>query len=194
MSHPLAAKGISAAFLPDSGFLTDLSVTDQGTTVAPMHRAPWLGQAMPAGSPPHHARLQGDFFCAPFGDASADDAPLHGWRANGHWTVETASPPHLTAILDRPVMGARVVKTLSLRAGHPFVYQNHAFEGGAGRIGAANHAMVSLPRWSACRPNRFSARPRKPWNLIPHGAARRCNTLRPQPISARFPASGARSI
>ena len=145
MNHTLRAQGISAAFIPDCGFLTDLSVTDQGITVAPMHRAPWLGQAMPEASPPHQARLQGDFFCAPFGDASADDAPLHGWTANGHWTVETASPAHLVAVLDRPVMGARVVKTLTVHDGHPFVYQSHAFSGGAGRIGAANHAMVSLP-------------------------------------------------
>jgi hypothetical protein len=145
MTHVLAALGISAAFLPDCGFLTDLAVTDQGMTVAPMHRAPWVGMAMPAGSPPHQARLQGDFFCAPFGDASADGAPLHGWAANGHWTVQDATPARLVAVLDRPVLGARLVKTLTLRDGHPFVYQSHVFTGGAGRIGAANHAMLSLP-------------------------------------------------
>ena len=44
------------------------------------------------------------------------------------------------------MLGARVVKTLRLRDGHPFVYQSHAFTGGAERIGAANHAMVSLPQ------------------------------------------------
>ena len=145
MTHVLAARGISAGFVPDCGVLTDLSVTDQGLTVAPMHRAPWVGQAMPAGTPPHLARLQGDFFCAPFADASQDRAPLHGWPANALWRVEQTSPLHLTAMLDRPVMGARLVKTLALRDGHPFVYQTHAFAGGAGRIGAANHAMVSLP-------------------------------------------------
>ena len=145
MTHRLTARGISAAFIPDCGFLADLSVTDQGLTVAPMHQAPWLGEAMPAASPAHLAPLQGDFFCAPFGDASQDGAPLHGWPANAHWTVERASPGHLTAVLDRPAMGARVVKTLTVHDGHPFVYQTHAFTGGAGRIGAANHAMVSLP-------------------------------------------------
>ena len=144
MMHGLNADGISAAFIPDCGILTDLAVTEQGLTVAPLHRAPWVGQVMPAGSPPHLAALQGDFFCAPFGDASQDAAPLHGWPANGHWTV-TASTRHLRAVLDRRVLGARVVKTLALQDGHPFVYQTHTFTGGAGRIGAANHAMISLP-------------------------------------------------
>ena len=141
----LRAAGISVVFVPDCGMLADLAVTDQGVTVAPMHRAAWAGQEMPAGSPPHQAQLQGDFFCAPFGDASADGAPLHGWPANAHWTVTHATTAGLVAVLDRRAMGARVTKTLTLRDGHPFVYQTHAFDGGAGAIGAANHAMVSLP-------------------------------------------------
>ncbi len=145
MTHRLQAEGISAGFIPDCGVLADLSVVDQGATVAPMHRAPWIGEPVPPGSPPHQVLLQGDFFCAPFGDASADGAPLHGWPANGHWTVQDASPAQMMAVLDRTVMGARVTKSLAVRDGHPFVYQTHVFTGGAGRIGAANHAMVSLP-------------------------------------------------
>jgi hypothetical protein len=146
MIRHLEASGIAAAFLPDCGFLADLAVTDQGADIRPMHRAPWIGEPTPPGTPPHQARLQGDFFCAPFGDARADKAPLHGWPANGHWTVTEADRAHLLARLDRPVQGARVHKTLALRDGHPFVYQTHEFHGGAGRIGAANHAMVSLPQ------------------------------------------------
>ena len=112
----LRAAGISVVFVPDCGMLADLAVTDQGVTVAPMHRAAWAGQEMPAGSPPHQAQLQGDFFCAPFGDASADSAPLHGWPANAHWTVTEATTAGLVAVLDRRAMGARVTKTLTLRA------------------------------------------------------------------------------
>ena len=140
----LRAAGIRAGFIADCGFLVGLSVNDQGATVAPMHRAPWVGTAMGSGHPPHLAGLQGDFFCAPFSDASADGAPLHGWPANARWSVEEASAAHLVAVLDRPVLGAAVVKTLTLRDGHPFVYQSHSLAGGAGAIGAANHAMVSL--------------------------------------------------
>ena len=172
MTHVLHAAGISVGFLPDCGVLTDLTVTDQGRTVAPMHQAPWLGEAMPDGSPPHHATLQGDFFCAPFADASQDGAPLHGWPANGHWTVD-ASPSRLVATLDRPVMGASVVKTLALRDGHPFVYQTHAFTGGAGRIGAANHAMVSLPRGGL-----ICASPKAVWRTPPQ-------TMEPDPARGR---------
>jgi hypothetical protein len=51
----------------------------------------------------------------------------------------------VTARLGPEVQGARLTKHLRLRDGHPFLYQSHRFEGGAGRISAANHAMVSLP-------------------------------------------------
>ncbi|MGQ0566343.1 MAG: hypothetical protein ACT4OK_14905 [Gemmobacter sp.] len=141
----LRASGIAAAFLPDCGFLAELAVTDRGAVVAPMHRAPWIGESLPEGAPPHQAWLQGDFFCAPFGDAGADGAPLHGWPANGHWSVTEAAPGSIVATLDRTVMGAGVTKTLAVRDGDPWVYQTHSFHGGAGRMGAANHAMVSLP-------------------------------------------------
>ena len=43
-------------------------------------------------------------------------------------------------------MGARVLKELTLRDDHPFLYQRHIFEGGAGALPVANHAMVSLPQ------------------------------------------------
>jgi len=124
--------------------------------------------------PPHHAQLQGDFFCAPFGDASHHGAPLHGWPANGHWTVKDASPAHLVAVLDRPVLGAaRRVKTLALRGGHPLVCQTHAFTGGGGRIGAANHAMVSLPHGGLiCRS------PKARWRTPPQ-------TVEPDPSRGR---------
>ena len=48
-------------------------------------------------------------------------------------------------MLKRPVMGARLIKELTVRNGHPFLYQKHIFEGGAGAIPVANHAMVTLP-------------------------------------------------
>ena len=51
-----------------------------------------------------------------------------------------------TFVLDKPVMGARVLKELTLRDGHPFLYQRHIFEGGAGALPVANHAMVRLPK------------------------------------------------
>ena len=139
----LQAYGTRVGFRPGGGCLTGLVVTDQGLDCVPYHRANWVGP-VPVAAPPHHHWLQGDFFCAPFGDAPADAAPLHGWPANGLWQVETFGTGQLRAVMPRAVMGARLVKELTVRDGLPFVHQRHVFSGGQGRIAAANHAMIAL--------------------------------------------------
>lgn len=145
-AHRLKASGIALGFEADCGFLCDLTVTDSGRAIRPMHRVPWLGDPLPPGLPPHLARMQGDFFCAPFADGGGTAPVFHGWPANGSWTVlPRAGDATLAADLARPVQGARVTKRLTLRDGHPFVYQSHLFLGGEGALSAANHAMVSLP-------------------------------------------------
>jgi hypothetical protein len=140
---PVSATGITFTFDPLGGFLRDLRVTDAGRTLAPLHTAPWVTSDEDlSGIPLHLARLAGDFFCAPF--AREDGAStMHGWTANGHWTIQSA--PGLRAVLDHAVLGATVVKSLILHDNHPFVYQRHSFIGGNGHVSAANHAMVTLP-------------------------------------------------
>ncbi len=154
----VTARGIEFGFVPNCGIVSNLSVEDQGRRISMMHRAPWVvpGAPLPADAPPHQASLEGDFFCAPFSDASADGAPLHGWPANGHWQVSHRTDPRsLRCTLDHTVMGASVVKELSLSDDHPFLYQRHIFTGGNGAISAANHAMISLPNGGHLR---FSAK------------------------------------
>lgn len=149
-----AAQGIEFGFGPDCGIISDFVVTDQGQRISMMHRAPWVGtgMALPDGAPPHQARLEGDFFCAPFSDASMDNAPSHGWPANGHWSPDEATTAKsLRCTLDQKVMGATVTKELSLTDNHPFLYQRHIFTGGQGAIPAANHAMISLPNGGTSR-------------------------------------------
>ena len=144
----ITAQGISLNFGPDCGIISEFTVTDHGNPISMMHRAPWVGTEiqLPPSAPPHQARLEGDFFCAPFSDASIDNAPLHGWPANGHWSPDGAPATNsLRCTLDQKVMGATVLKELCLIDGHPFLYQRHVFKGGQGAIPAANHAMVSLP-------------------------------------------------
>jgi hypothetical protein len=150
----LSAAGLSFRFDPVGGFIRDFVVTDEGRAVAPLHTAPWVtsGEALDPATPVHLARLSGDFFCAPFAGVS-DGSPMHGWPANGIWEVESGSP--LRAVLDHSVNGARVVKELTLRDGHPFLYQRHVFKGGSGPLPVANHAMVSLPSGGLLR---FSAK------------------------------------
>lgn len=145
MTVTVAALGIRFAFDARTGLLDGFEVEDGGRRVAPLHRAPWVGtgEAMPPDAAPLMATLGGDFFCAPFG-TSEDGSPLHGWPANSPWSVVLRSDGTLRAVLDRPVMGATLLKELSVEDGHPFVYQRHVFVGGRGRLPVANHANLSL--------------------------------------------------
>ena len=164
-----------------------------------MHRAPWIGTGLqlPADAPPHQAHLEGDFFCAPFSDASNDSAPLHGWPANGHWSPDEATTANaLRCTLDHKVMGATVTKELSLTDNHPFLYQRHIFNGGQGAISAANHAMISLPNGGllAFSPKRWFETPAQAPETEP---ARGRSALRypaRSPDPRRFPAADGTTI
>lgn len=157
----LQAAGISIGWQADCGVITHLRVQDSARMVDMLHTAPWIGEVMPDGAPPHLPRLAGDFFCAPFGDASADGAPLHGWAANAHWTCLENTGSSARHVLDVPVMGAALEKQLILHDGHPFIYQKHVFTGGQGSIPVANHAMLTLPQGAVIRtsPKRFYETP-----------------------------------
>ena len=145
--HEITAEGIALGFEPDCGMIADLTVTDEGQAVAPMHRVPWIGEDLPADTAPHLRRMQGDFFCAPFGGTGQPGELFHGYTANTVWRVmpRDGGPSLLRAVLDQTVRGALAVKELSVADGHPFLYQRHMFIGGTGDLTLANHAMVSLP-------------------------------------------------
>lgn len=147
----IAAEGITVGFDPVFGNVASMTVEREGRIVSMLHGAPWVGDGstLPEGAAPHLGRLAGDFFCAPFGDASLDAAPPHGWPANSSWShLETTRRDGQTMArfrLDRPALGAELVKELRLVDGHPFLYQRHVFTGGsAAGFPVANHAMLSL--------------------------------------------------
>jgi hypothetical protein len=151
-TYRLEAEGIRVVIDLDVGHLAHMEIERDGRRTAPFHRAPWADDARPvAGTEdaPHLARLSGDFFCAPFAASDVEPAPAHGWSANAPWTpigshaVEGGICARLE--LSRRIMGARLIKELTVRDGHPFLYQRHIFEGGSGAIPVANHAMLSLP-------------------------------------------------
>ncbi len=110
-------------------------------------------------------RLSGDFLCAPFSRSDVEEAPLHGWPANSQWDVvdsgAIADGWRATFRLRRKVMGAAVDKVLTLRDGHPFLYQEHVFSGGAGAISVAHHPMTAMRDGGrlAFSPKRFAATP-----------------------------------
>ena len=166
----IAAEGIRLSFDARTGLLEGFTVTDGGQPVAPLHRAPWVGtgEVMPADAAPLMATLGGDFFCAPFA-ASEDGSPLHGWPPNAPWRVVAEAGGVLRAVLERPTHGATLVKELSLRDGHPFVYQRHLFMGGEGRVSVANHANISLKQGGLIRtsPKRVWETPQDPQESDP---------------------------
>ena len=148
----LLAAGISLSFDPKLGMIEAFEVVDQEHTVSPLHRAPWVGTdaEFPDDIAPHLVKLGGDFFCAPFA-SHEDGSPLHGWPPNSAWTVEDQGTGHIRAKLNRTVFGAELFKEITLRPGHPFVYQRHTFHGGDGRVPVSNHANVALPKGGLIR-------------------------------------------
>lgn len=132
------------------GHIRSFAVTWNGRTITPLHTAPWVEEAEIVDDPEIQATLKylsGDFFCAPFGTSDVEEAPPHGWPANTAWTPlgdERLTQGGVKArfALTQPVMGARVIKEITLRDGHPFAYQRHIFEGGEGAVSVASHAMT----------------------------------------------------
>lgn len=145
------AKGISVSVDTAVGHIADLAIESGGRTLKPLHRAPWLDEpvdTLPRGLPDGVTRLSGDFLCAPFSRSDVEEAPLHGWPANSPWDLvdssATADGWRAVFRLQRRVMGATVEKILTLRDGHPFLYQEHAFVGGTGAISVAHHPMTVM--------------------------------------------------
>lgn len=148
----IEAKGIRVTLDLRAGQVRALAIEMDGRRLEPLHTAPWVDDPAITGDesiPPNLRYLSGDFFCAPFGASDVEPAPPHGWTANSRWQLigTTAEPDGVTARyrLEKKVMGAVVEKTFTLRDGHPFLYETHAFIGGSGALPVANHAITRFP-------------------------------------------------
>ena len=164
----IEAKGISVCLDLSVGHLTDMTIEAQGRSLKPLHRAPWIDEPqepLPQGLPDGVVRLSGDFLCAPFSRSDVEEAPLHGWPANSRWDMAESRALddgwRARFRLRRKVMGATVDKILTLRDGHPFLYQEHVFSGGSGAISVAHHAMTVMKGGGrlAFSPKRLAATP-----------------------------------
>jgi len=138
---------VNVAVDPSIGNIRRLEFHTGGRTVSPLHTAAWADDPELLNDTTVlavEARLAGDFFCAPFGAADLDGAPAHGWTANSPWQPLDTEGGTLRFRLNRPVMGARVSKTLALADDAPFLYQTHEISGGNGQLTVAHHPMVHL--------------------------------------------------
>lgn len=136
----------SLAVDPAVGNIRHLAFRIEGREIAPLHTAPWVEEtvAEDVRLAPVERHLAGDFLCAPFGANDLDGAPIHGWTANSPWSLVERDEGSLEFRLDRPVMGARVTKTLRLAPDAPLLYQTHAVTGGEGGLTLAHHPMLRM--------------------------------------------------
>jgi len=150
--HTIRAKGIDVTIDLAVGHLRSVEIEHEGRRLAPFYTAPWvddLNVAEDESIVPNLRFLSGDFFCAPFGGTDDTAIPPHGWPANSIWDhVETQTYPLGGSVarflLRKRLLGARLTKEITLRDGHPFIYERHIFEGGAGAISVASHAMTKF--------------------------------------------------
>ncbi len=165
-THTISAGGISVTIDLTVGHIADFAVQAGDRTLRPLHRAPWIDETdLPADISPGLARLSGDFLCAPFSRNDIEEAPGHGWPGNSPWSVvESAALAggwRTRLRLDRKVMGATIEKVLTLRDGHPFLYQEHLFIGGEGELSMSHHVMGAMADGGrlAFSPKRFAMTP-----------------------------------
>jgi hypothetical protein len=147
--HVLEAAGIRVKLDLRAGHIRDLAIERGGRWISSLHTAPWADDPAIANDlnlPGNLRFLSGEFFCAPFATSDLENSPPHGWPANSAWRLQDINRADFGVVgryeLQRPVMGAKVVKELKLRHGHPFLYERHIFVGGQGAVSVANHAMI----------------------------------------------------
>ncbi|WP_224823776.1 hypothetical protein [Cognatishimia sp. MH4019] len=141
MTLRLAGQSDSVGVALDTGHICDLRLNG----LAPLHRAPWLDEPAVQSDetiPLVERRLQGDFFCAPFGKSDLIEAPIHGLTANSAWEVVRHSATEVVMRLSKTVMGAQVDKRVALNGGA--LVQTHRIVGGNGALPVAHHPMIHM--------------------------------------------------
>ncbi|KPP90227.1 MAG: hypothetical protein HLUCCA08_15315 [Rhodobacteraceae bacterium HLUCCA08] len=187
--------GAALSFDPAVGNLRRLDLRDGDRILSPLHTAPWVDRDdadLPDDLAPVERQLSGDFLCAPFAQSDVEPAPPHGWSANSHWTVTDQGARHILARLDRPVMGARIDKRLTLSAQAPILIQEHRVDGGHGGLPLAHHPMVRLggPARFCCSPKRIALGPDAP---LDPGRNRLATGARTRDLT-RFPGAEGGSV
>jgi len=172
-TYPIRSDRTSLAVTVAGGHLSDVAFDLDGRRVMPMHTAPWYDEAMPPDTPPMLRLLRGDFFCAPFGpnDGLPGGGPQHGLPASNEWLLLSEGDGSIDAVLDVPIMGARLTKRVEVRPGETVVYQRHVLEGGSGRLPVGQHAMIRAEGTLhlGFAPRVFASTPPTPLEATPEG-------------------------
>lgn len=168
MASELKSDRVSLKFLTLGGFLDEVVFDGR---FSPLHRPPWAGKPNVHNLPPILLNLRCDFFCAPFGASDMDpgeDRP-HGASANDAWIPEKITPTSGYWKLRPKISGAVLHKVITLKEGHPVVYQTHTFEGGQGSLPIAHHLMLkaSKPLNLSFSPCKFIGTPPSPVETDP---------------------------
>lgn len=175
--HTIQALGIKVVVDLAVGHLRAVEIEREGRRLTPFYTAPWVDDPKIASDEsllPNLRFLSCDFFCAPFSATDDPAIPPHGWPANSRWELLDAIA-HKSGgsvaryALQKRIQGARLIKEITLRDGHPFVYQRHIFEGGAGAISVASHAMTKFATHGklSFSPKAYGEAPPKPQESDP---------------------------
>ena len=133
--------GGRARVLEIGAMLTDVDFElEDGRTINPLYKSPWLGEQLPQATPPLLKHLQGEWPCVPFGARSS--APLrdawaglplqpedvsaawpHGYGANHAWSLSRSGPAQITAQIHYPEDSAiaSLSRTVSGVSGQPAI-------------------------------------------------------------------------
>ena len=146
--HSIQNEKVKVGVTEECGHLYPVQFFINSKIVEPLNVAPWSEEKFEDDSMlPMLRMLRGDFFCAPFGDSDTleDETRAHGSTANEKWNLINKDNHHLEFKLNKKVMGADILKKISIKPKQPVIYQEHQFIGGNGKIPVGHHLMLKVP-------------------------------------------------
>lgn len=152
-SWRIASADVEAYVTQLGGHLAPVIFDRRHRKIAPFEVAPWAEEKLDRSIPPLLQVLRGDFFCMPFGGNETpyrgEKHPPHGETANCRWTLQklakTKEGSTLHLRLRTRIRSGRVDKFISLREGHPAIYQRHVISEMSGPMNLGHHAILKYP-------------------------------------------------
>lgn len=115
-----------------------------GRKVSPYAMNPWVAEDIGDEMPNLIKVLRGDFFCIPFGVSECTPHP-HGATANLDWSMVSSAEGKLTMTMNPEDIGGKVIKEVSLAAGHRAIYLRHTVSGIDGAYNYGHHPILEFP-------------------------------------------------